>query len=190
MFTGIIQQSGQVEATGSQLSLTLKKPLKGVVLGSSVAVNGVCLTVNSIKKSVYSFDVMQETLKKTTLGLLQKSDSVNIETALKVGDELGGHFVYGHVDGLGKIKKIEKKQNDLLLTVEPPRELLKFCAPQGSITISGVSLTIAKLTKKNFKVSLVPFTVAKTNLGKFKKGDIINIECDMLAKYIYGLKTK
>lgn len=191
MFTGIIHILGTVvqkKGTKELCSFEIEIPsaLKSATLGSSIAINGVCLTLTKKKGNKYHFDVMKETLEKTTLSSLQVGKKVHVEPSLKVGDEIGGHFVYGHVDGVGTIQKIQKIQDTLLLTVFPPKNLLKYCVPQGSITLNGVSLTIARLTKTSCTVSLVPFTLQKTNLAILKKGDKVNIECDMFAKYIFN----
>lgn len=197
MFTGIINVLGTIvekKGTSDLLSfqIEIKKKLENVKLGSSIAINGVCLTLTKRKGSLYEFDVMKETVDKTTLSFLKKGEKVHIEPSLKVGDEIGGHFVYGHVDGIGKVSDIkiftDKKTSSqtFLLTIIPPKNLFRYFAPQGSITLNGVSLTIAKLTKKDCTVSLIPFTLQQTNLIALKKGDIINIECDMLAKYIFN----
>ena len=147
-------------------------------------VNGVCLTVDRKNGNVLSFTTMAETLRKTTLGALTAGARVNLESSLRAGEEIGGHFVYGHVDAVGTAKKIERKDNSVLLTVGIPTSLQKYLAPQGSIGIDGVSLTIAKRQGSSIAVSLVDFTLKNTTLGGLKKGDMINIECDMLAKYV------
>jgi len=199
MFTGIIKTQGTVQSLELnhdllKLRIDMKKRLKGVLVGSSVAINGVCLTVVKINGTVYEFDVLKETTLKSTLHLLQKGDWVNVETSLKVGDEIGGHFVYGHVDGVGKVvvgEKISKnKEADFLLTIEPPKYIFPYLAAQGSITIQGVSVTVSRLTKKNFSVSLGPYTLENTTLGNIKKGDLVNLEADMIAKYLLRLKLK
>lgn len=189
MFTGIIHILGKVvekKGTKELCSFVIEIPsrIKNVTLGSSIAINGVCLTLTKKKGTHYHFDVMKETLDKTTLSSVSTGNTVHVEPSLKVGDEIGGHFVYGHVDGIGKVKQTQKIADTLLLTVVPPKNLLKYCVPQGSITVNGVSLTIARLTKTSCTVSLVPFTLQKTNLASLKKGETVNIECDMLAKYI------
>lgn len=199
MFTGIVKMKGVVQEVKNnhdllKLRIDVKKRFKGVVVGSSVAINGVCLTVIKIMGTSYVFDVLKETTLKSTLHLLKKGDEVNVETSLKAGDEIGGHFVYGHVDGVGKIVSMEKISNkknaDILLTVVPPSQLFRYLAPQGSITINGVSLTVSRLTKKNFSTSLIPFTLKETMLGNLKKGEWVNLECDMMAKYLLSLKLK
>jgi len=199
MFAGIIHTLGRVRSIEPKqnllhLRIDMQKRLTGVVLGSSVAINGVCLTVTKIQGSVYSFDVLKEPTLKSTLHLLHEGEIVHVETSLKVGDEIGGHFVYGHVDGVGKIvgcEKISKKKDaDFLLTIEPPKNIFFYLAPQGSITIQGVSLTVSRLNKKNFSVSLVPYTLEHTTFLNMKKGDRVNLEADMIAKYVVGLKLK
>lgn len=187
MFTGIIAGVGTIvkkKANSSGLSLTIETNdiAKDLKKGSSIAVNGACLTVKEIEKSAISFDIMNETIKKTTLNYKKVGDRVNLEPALRVGDELGGHFVYGHADGVGEIISVEDIGNDRLLTIKPPKDLEKYIVPQGSIAIDGVSLTVAKLSGTTFTVSLIPFTLENTILGELKAGDKVNLENDMLAK--------
>ncbi len=197
MFTGIIDLFGKVLECEQRkeffhIAVQIKKTLKGVKLGSSIAINGVCLTVYSIKNGVYSFHVLEETRKKTALGDVVSGQLVHVELSLKVGDEIGGHFVYGHGDGVGIVKeykKISKKTgSDVILTIQPPKKLMKFFVLQGSVVVNGVSLTIARLTHTTFTVCLVPFTLEKTLFSSLKKGDRLNIECDMIAKYVLGYK--
>ncbi len=199
MFTGIIKIKGIVQSIEKshdllKLRIEVKKRLKGVVIGSSVAINGVCLTVVKIVGNSYAFDVLKETTLKSTLHLLKKGDRVNVETSLKVGDEIGGHFVYGHVDGVGRVVSMEKisskKNADVLLTIVPPPRLFPYLAPQGSITINGVSLTVSRITQKNFSTALIPFTLTETMLGALQPGESVNLECDMIAKYLLSLKLK
>lgn len=185
MFTGIIEDVGIIrrrEVVNGQLQLIVEsKKIRTVKKGSSVSVDGVCLTVAGKKGNSVMFDVMKETVRKTTLAQKKKGDRVNIERALKVGDELSGHFVFGHVDGIGQV-------TEGLLTIKPPRELMKYIVPQGSVAIDGVSLTVARVRKESFTVSLVDYTLKHTTLGTLKKGDMVNIEIDMLAKIIWQKK--
>ncbi len=145
--------------------------------------SGVCLTVaKKVGRKIW-FDVMPETLQKTILGDLKENDTVNVEPSLRLGDEVGGHFVFGHVDGIATIKQIRADGNSRLLTVRPPKELMRYMAPQGSVAINGVSLTVARVRKTDFIVSLVDYTLVHTTLKHLSKGAKVNIECDMLAKY-------
>ncbi len=193
MFTGIIQILGKVKACEPEkdffyLSIETQKTLKGVKLGSSVAIQGICLTVFAIHKRIYSFHVLEETLKKTALHSLTPGQMVHLESSLKVGDEIGGHFVYGHGDGVGKVISCKPLtqvgKSDMLLTIQPPKKLWRFFVLQGSVALNGVSLTIAQMQKSTFTVCLVSFTVKNTLLANLKKSDEVNIECDMLAKYV------
>jgi riboflavin synthase len=191
MFTGIINSIGTIkEVIHNQngMSLVLSCLLNNVQLGSSVAVDGVCLTVNKIDKDLLFFDVMAETIKKTTLHTVEVGDKVHVEPALRVGDEIGGHFVYGHVDAVSEVESIAKDGENNLLTIQIPSELRKYIAPQGAITIDGVSLTVASSTENTATVSLVQYTWEHTNFSKAKKGDSLNIETDMLAKYVLNNK--
>lgn len=156
---------------------------KFIQLGASVAVQGVCLTVSAKKNGLLTFGVMPVTFKKTTLGKLKAGDAVNMETSLKIGDEIGGHFVFGHVDAVAKVLNVERDGETVLVTIQPPKSLLRYLVPQGSVAVDGVSLTVAKKSAANFTVSLVSHTAAHTTLGQLMPGSAVNIECDMLAKY-------
>lgn len=184
MFSGIVQEIGSIAGIDSKqmvISCGILRPQ--VAEGSSVLVSGVCLTVSRVREKELAFDIMPETLRKTTLSELKPGDTVNLESSLRVGDELGGHFVYGHVDGVGDILSSEKERDAMRVTIRPPQELLRFLAPRGSVAIDGVSLTIARMDADSIMVSLVPYTLSHTTLGRLAVGDRVNIECDMLAKY-------
>ena len=189
MFTGIVEEIGIVDQIKQKENLSIlkvcaKKVAKGIKVGDSVAINGVCLTVTRIDKDFLSFDVMQETLLKTTLGEFQADHRVNLERALKVGDRLSGHFVTGHVDVLGQIQALVKTTNYLELKIAIAKNLVKYLVPKGSVCVDGVSLTVGEVKKDSFSVYLIPFTKDVTTLGLKKKGDQVNIETDILAKYI------
>lgn len=193
MFTGIITEVGKIvskkdKQEGMVLGVKCPDTAKRAKNGSSICISGVCLTVIKKQKNVLYFDVMPETLKKTVLGEKKESDKVNTEGTLRVGDELGGHFVYGHVDGVGTVVSLQDQGDNRLITVKPPADMMQFIAPQGSIGIDGVSLTIAQFDKETLTVSLIPFTLKHTTLGYLKIGDRVNLEADMLIKYIK--KTK
>lgn len=193
MFSGIISTAGTLKAIASKgrgLFFDIHAPTlaHAAHLGASISVDGVCLTVCAKHDEVVVFEIMPETLAKTTLGEKKAGIILNIEPSLKVGDELGGHFVYGHVDGIGKIIDRQKEGDTALLTIRPPQELMKYMAAQGSVAVDGVSLTIARRTDETFTVSLVEFTERETTLGSMAVGDRVNIECDMLAKYAENLK--
>ena len=189
MFTGIIEESGivaRLKPAKNLLTLYIKarKVIKGLKAGDSVAVNGVCLTATQIKGGIIAFDLMKESLDKTTLGLLKPGDKVNLEASLKFGQRLGGHFVTGHVDGLGIIRKKILQPNYVEYEIALAKELLRYIVPKGSVTIDGVSLTVGKVGKNFFTVYLIPYTLKVTNLGQKKAADKVNIETDILAKYI------
>lgn len=192
MFTGIIEGLGTIirfdkntkTRSEAKMMVNLGKIAKGLRVGDSVAINGVCLTAIHIAKGVAKFEMVGETIKKTNLGSLENGDRVNIERSLKIGDRLEGHFVLGHVDGSGIISKINKQPNQIQIWIELPRELSKYVAKKGSITIDGISLTIVDKTKSRFSVSIIPHTMKVTNLGLKKIGDKVNIETDVLGKYI------
>ncbi len=195
MFTGIISHIGTITQIQQRtpervrLLLQLKKAIPSIRLGSSVSVAGVCLTVAKKTGRELWFDVMEETLRKTNLGLLQPDDIVNVEPSLRLGDEVGGHFVFGHVDTVGEIVEIKKLRNSQLVTVNLKSQWMKYIVPEGSVAIDGVSLTVARVDKGNFTVSLVEYTLEHTTLKFLQKGDRVNVECDMLAKYVLNGKT-
>ena len=168
----------------SVLKVRARKVLKGAKQGTSIAVNGVCLTVTGIKKDVLEFDIMRETLLKTNLGTLKPKACVNLERALKANGRIDGHFVSGHVDDMGLIKAKITGENYTELQISTKRSLMKYIAPKGSVCLDGVSLTIGDVRKTYFSVYLIPFTLEVTTLGDMKKGGRINIETDILAKYI------
>ncbi len=192
MFTGIIEGIGKVikinknttNRSALQLMVDLGKHSKGLKIGQSVALNGVCLSVTKISKNKCSFELIDETIKKTDLGNLKVGGIVNIERSLKVGDRMEGHFVLGHVDGVGIIKKIEKKPNEVKLWFEIPKKLSKYVVKKGSIALDGISLTVVDVKKNNASVCLIPHTMNLTNFNSKKVSDKINIETDILGKYI------
>ncbi|MFQ5573232.1 MAG: riboflavin synthase [Nitrosopumilaceae archaeon] len=192
MFTGIIEGIGKVikinkntkNRSAFQMIVNLGKHSKGLKIGQSVALNGVCLSVTKISKNKCSFEMIDETIKKTDLGNLKVDGIVNIERSLKVGDRMEGHFVLGHVDGVGIIKKIEKKPKEVKLWFEIPKKLSKYVVKKGSIALDGISLTVVDVKKNNASVCLIPHTMKVTNFNSKKVGDKINIETDILGKYI------
>lgn len=192
MFTGIIQGVGKVEKitdktknhSAFQITVDLGKNAKGLQVGQSVSLNGVCLSVTRISKNKCEFEMIDETIKQTDLGSLVSGDKVNIERSLKIGDRLEGHFVLGHVDGVGVIKKIEKKPKEVKIWFQVPKKLIKFIVKKGSIAIDGISLTVVDVKKNNASVCLIPHTIKITNFQSKKVGDKINIETDILGKYI------
>ncbi|MEH7387645.1 riboflavin synthase [Bacillus sp. JJ1521] len=189
MFTGIVEEIGKVKAiNGSQESIEMviqaKKILEDVNLGDSISVNGVCLTVTEFTSDGFTVDVMPETIKSTSLRELRQQSPVNLERAMSVGGRFGGHIVSGHVDGIGKIVRKEPKGNAVYYEIEIPEELVQFMIYKGSVTVDGTSLTIFGLTENTFTISLIPHTLSETILHKKGVGDIVNIECDMLGKYV------
>lgn len=193
MFTGIIEDIGAVEGVEKKanlytLALHTPKISRGIKLGDSVSVDGVCLTVTRVRKSVLDFDLMKETLDKTTLGEACKGSNVNLERALKAGGRFGGHMVTGHVDGLSRIKAIIRDKNYVEFLLSIPSGLKRFIVPKGSVSLNGVSLTIGKVAGAQFSVYLIPFTMRETTMGEKKVGDLVNIEVDILARYILSSK--
>jgi riboflavin synthase len=197
MFTGLISSLGVVEAItkGSEYAkLTIKDAniCGQIQIGDSVSVNGTCLSVTAFDNQHFSVDVMVQTLKLTAIGSLTKGDLVNLELATKAGQPLGGHIVQGHVDCIGKVVEIKEAEKWLALTVTIPEEKMRYVVPQGSIAIDGVSLTVGEIDdKKNtITVWLIPQTLELTNLGKKSPADLVNIEVDILAKYVERLVNK
>lgn len=192
MFTGIIEGIGKVikiekktsNRSAVKMTVDLGKHARGLKIGQSVALNGVCLTVTGISNSKCNFEMIEETTKKTDLGNLKEGGIINIERSLKVGDRMEGHFVLGHVDGVGVIKKIETKPKEIKIWFEIPKNLTKFVVQKGSIAIDGISLTVVDVQKNLASVCLIPHTVDVTNFHTRKIGDKINIETDILGKYI------
>jgi riboflavin synthase len=189
MFSGIIDKLGQVEEidTGDSPRLVIRAEgwLDDVKMGDSISVNGVCLTViELIDGCCFAADVMPETLRQTDLGGLAPGDPVNLEKALRVGDRLGGHFVSGHVDNAGRVTAMVNEKNAIVMGFSIAPELMEFIAPKGSVAIDGISLTVVGVTDGEFTVSLIPHTLEVTTLGAKSIGSPVNIEVDMLARYI------
>ena len=195
MFTGIIETIGKFHSfkkTQKQWLLLMEAPKKrfSVKTSDSVSVNGICLTVASQSRKVICSDILNETYDKTNLKFLKPGDSINLERSLKIGDRLGGHFVTGHIDGMGKILEIVKTGKEKKLLIQSPENLTKYLATKGSISVDGVSLTLGPLYKNSFEVFLIPYTLEHTNLGIRKEGDSVNLEVDILARYARGEKFK
>jgi len=191
MFNGIVEEIGIVDALERRKNLSVlkvraRKVVSGTKLGDSIAVEGVCLTVTDKKKNVLGFDMMRETVNKTSLGRLRRGDKVNLERALKVGGRVSGHFVTGHIDDVGRIEQKVSEANYEELAIRLPKGLGKYIVPKGSVALDGVSLTVGKVGKGRFSVYLIPFTKQVTTLGMKKKGDPVNIETDILAKYLFS----
>lgn len=186
MFTGLIQfvsEISEIVETDEGKKFTIKSPFIPEI-GESIAVDGVCLTVAEIVSGGFGVDVMPETLGLTTLDTLTVGDVVNLERALRVGDALGGHFVQGHVDGMGMIIKILQNSDGCRYEVVPPLSLLKYIAKKGSMAINGVSLTVSNVGSDSFEVALIPHTLKNTNLGGLTEGAKVNLEVDILARYL------
>lgn len=185
MFSGIVVDIGEVvEATEGRLVVASSVVASSVDLGGSVAVNGVCLTATVIENGQVAFDVMPETMRATGLARLQRGSRVNLEPALRYGAEVGGHLVQGHVDGTGVVSGLRHEGNALWVGIDVPRELLRYCADRGSIAVDGTSLTIARLHPSGVEVSLIPHTLGSTIAGDYRAGDTVNLEVDILAKYV------
>lgn len=192
MFTGIVEETGTIRAVrrganSSVLSIGAEKVLSDLKTGDSVAVNGVCLTATSVDAAGFSADVMHETLNRSTLGALVPGSRVNLERAMAANGRFGGHIVSGHIDGPGTIVKTQRDDNAIWYTVEAPPALLHYIVEKGSIAIDGVSLTVAAVGETWFSVSLIPHTAASTTLGGKKPGDLVNLENDVIGKYVEKL---
>jgi len=192
MFTGIIQEIGKIAAirrVGGGVHLTIDAPASGVELrvNDSVSVNGVCQTVIRKGNSDFTVEAVEETLRKTTLGGLASGSVVNIELPLRLSDRLGGHLVQGHVDCVGTIGTVEKKESSWLIAIDFPKDFAKYVIPVGSIAVDGISLTVARVEGSRFVVSIIPHTLAKTTLSRAEPGKLVNLEFDMVGKYIQKL---
>lgn len=192
MFTGIIEEIGKVEriqknSRNCKLSIKASKILTDIHLGDSIAVNGICLTVTHFNHQAFTVDVMNETWSRTALTLLKNGSEVNLERALSVNGRLGGHVVTGHIDGTGKISSIKKDDNAVWYQINTQKEILDLIVEKGSITIDGISLTVAKVSKLNFSVSVIPHTLEQTILKSKQVGSTVNLENDILGKYVQKL---
>lgn len=189
MFTGLVEEVGKVKDVikrekSASLIIEAKSVLEGTKTGDSIAVNGVCLTVTELDLNFFAADVMTETFVRTNLKNLRPNDYVNLERALRLCDRLGGHIVSGHVDGTGIIKGFEREDIAVWTTIKASADILKYIVYKGSVTIDGISLTVAYVDDDVFKVSVIPHTMAKTSLIHKKAGDNVNIECDIIGKYV------
>lgn len=189
MFTGIIEEVGtieQIKQSGEAIVMTIasKKLLTDVHLGDSIAVNGVCLTVTSFDRDRFTVDLMPETVRNTSLRQLSRGSRVNLERAMAAGGRFGGHFVSGHVDGVGEVLSKHRHDNAIYYEIKVSKELRKYIILKGSIAIDGTSLTVFGVTDDTFTISIIPHTVEETIIGMKGPGDVVNIECDMIGKYI------
>ena len=192
MFTGIVEEMGAVKTlarnlAGVRLSILASTVMDDLAIGASVSVNGACLTVVDRADREFSVDVSTETLGVTTLGQLSPGAPVNLERAMKVQQRLGGHLVAGHVDGVGALRTRKQDGNTLLLTIDAPKEVLRYCVAKGSITVDGISLTINEITDRSFGVAIIPHTAKVTTLGLKQPGDQVNLESDLIGKYVERL---
>ena len=191
MFTGIIQSIGVIKKIESlkkdvQISVVYDpKKINDINLGDSISVNGICLTVQKKQKNQFIFHVSQETLNRTIV--FKENAMVNLESSLLYNGKVGGHFVTGHIDGIGKISEIKINSQCWIIEIKPPKKLLKFIAEKGSVSINGVSLTVNSIKDDKFKVNIIPFTLKETNLGALDKGNEINIEIDLIARYLENI---
>ena len=188
MFTGIIEEIGKISLIQpNKLTVKAVKVLHGTELGSSIAINGICLTVTDFTATSFSVGIQPETLRRTNLGYLKAGDEVNLERPLALGDRLSGHLVQGHIDDTGKIASIRQEQEALLMRVDVPHPLMRYMAVKGFIALDGLSLTVVGLGEDSFMVSLIDFTQRNTTIGKRRVGDIVNLEVDIIAKYVESL---
>jgi len=192
MFTGIIEEIGTVTnvtrgAKSSRVTINAKVIFSDLKLGDSVSTNGVCLTVSALTNHTFTADIMHETLKNTSLANLASGIQVNLERAMASDGRFGGHIVSGHIDGTGTVKTIKKDDNAVIYTIKTDDDILKYIIKKGSIAIDGISLTVTHVDEATFSVSIIPHTLSETILGNKKMGDIVNLEVDMIAKYIEKL---
>lgn len=192
MFTGIIEETGTIKKVieggeSGSIAIRASKVLEDAKIGDSIAVNGVCLTVTSMQGDGFTADVMAETLRRTNLGALSIGSKVNLERAMAANGRFGGHIVAGHIDGTGKITSLSPEGNAVWVTVAADAEILRYIVPKGSITIDGISLTVAYVDSSVFKVSVIPHTGEETTLLNKKPGDMVNLENDIVGKYIEKL---
>ncbi|MGL5575551.1 MAG: riboflavin synthase [Sarcina sp.] len=192
MFTGIIEELGKINSIkvngkSAKISILASKVLEDTKLGDSIATNGVCLTVTNLDKSSFEADVMTETMNRTNLSTLKTGSSVNLERAMIANGRFGGHIVSGHVDGTGVIENYKKDENATWVTISAGDEILKYVVEKGSICIDGISLTVACVDDRCFKVSIIPHTGEETTLLKNEIGGVVNLECDVIGKYVEKL---
>ena len=192
MFTGIIEEIGIVKkislaGKSGSLEISANKVLQGSKVGDSIAVNGVCLTVTHMTENSFSADVMAETVRRTSLASLSVGSGVNLERAMSADGRFGGHIVSGHIDGIGKITKIHKEENAVWVHISASSEILALIVEKGSIAIDGISLTVASVNESEFSVSVIPHTAKETTLLSKKTGDIVNLENDIIGKYVQKL---
>ena len=194
MFTGIVEELARVKKIktkkrGIRYTISANTVLDDLEIGDSICINGVCLTVTKRQKDMFSLDIIEETLDKSNLGELKENDYVNLERAMKVSDRFGGHIVQGHVETQGVILEKQIEEDEARISVCLDREWMRYCIPKGSITLDGVSLTIASINKNIIEIALIPHTLENTTLGLKDKSDTLNVETDIIGKYINRLLT-
>ncbi|MFQ5598355.1 MAG: riboflavin synthase [Nitrospiria bacterium] len=192
MFTGIVEEIGEVTkisnpGAASKLNIRAEAIVKELTEGASVAVNGACLTVLNPSGTGFSCDISPETARRTNLGALRPGGRVNLERAMRFSDRINGHLVSGHVEGKGRVCQKKQEENAFILSIEVPVSVLKYCIPKGSIALDGVSMTINTLDTQGITVSVIPHTASATTLGQKNPGDLLNLESDLIGKYIEGL---
>lgn len=192
MFTGIVEELGTIKSLAMQgssgsIAIKAKKVLENTKIGDSIAVNGICLTVTSLSNDGFTADIMAETVRRSSLKSAKSGDRVNLERAMAADGRFGGHIVSGHIDGTGIINEYRKEENAVWVTIDTPKEILNLIVEKGSICIDGISLTVATLTDKSFSVSIIPHTAEETTLLKKKPGDMVNLENDIVGKYVQRL---
>ena len=195
MFTGLIEEIGIIEQLQKhrgtlRLTVSAKEIVKDLAIDDSISINGVCLTVVQFSKSSFQVEAVEETLGKTTLGSLKTGSHANLERSLRFSDRMGGHFVQGHVDAVGEVTAVQKQKGGILLSIKLPSHLLKYVISEGSIAVDGVSLTIARLEENEITISLIPHTLEKTTLASLKAEDGVNIEVDLIGKYVERILTR
>ena len=192
MFTGIVRELGVVveaEEAGGGRALAVRAPATAsrTHVGDSIAIDGCCLTATEVADGTIRFQAVPETIARSTLGTLERNEQVNVEPAIRAGEELGGHYVQGHVDAVGRIRSVEAEGQGFRVVVEAPEAVLRYCVEKGSVTVDGVSLTVAELVDEGFAVALVPHTLEATTLSALRPGQAVNLEADVLAKYFERL---
>lgn len=192
MFTGIVEEKGiirslNINGSSGTIRIEAKKVLEGTSIGDSIAVNGICLTVTSMGDGFFTADVMAETVRRSSLGSLSQGSEVNLERAMSANGRFGGHIVSGHIDGTGTVRSLVREENAIWVTIDTPPDILKYIVHKGSICIDGISLTVASVGSDNFKVSVIPHTGSETTLLSKRPGSPVNLENDIVAKYVERL---
>ena len=191
MFTGIVEETGSVDRLAPRhLTVKAETVLEGLKLGDSISINGTCLTVVDLGQGTFSADLSPETLRRTSLGSLSDGGLVNLERAVAVGDRMGGHIVQGHVDGTGRISSIKSEDDCIIVRIRAPKRLMTYIVEKGFIAVDGISLTVVKKGRSSFSLSVIPYTLQYTNLRVKAVGDRVNLEADIVAKYVESLLVR